>query len=191
MRIAVSGSHGVGKSTLIDRFLREHPEYVHEPEAYEVLADDVELTESGAPTRDGLTQLLTYAVATLAARAGQPNVIFERSPVDYLAYAAASVGAWERDEIRDFLRAQRPIVRASIRNLELIAYIPLSKNGPAPRSGEDKAFRHRVDSCLKAALFEDRHELFADDRAPLAVSLPPGPGQLTELNRLERPHPHP
>ena len=60
MRVAVSGSHSVGKSTLIAAFLSRHPEYAHEPEAFEVLADDVELTESGAPTPDGLLLLLNY-----------------------------------------------------------------------------------------------------------------------------------
>ena len=51
MRIAVSGSHSVGKSTLIAGFLSRHPEYAHEPEAFEVLADDVELARSPVPPR--------------------------------------------------------------------------------------------------------------------------------------------
>jgi len=41
MRIAVSGTHGVGKSTLIGAFLRRHPEVVHEPEPYTVLVEDL------------------------------------------------------------------------------------------------------------------------------------------------------
>jgi len=40
MRIAVSGTHGVGKSTLIEEFLRAHPDFVHEPEPYVVLVED-------------------------------------------------------------------------------------------------------------------------------------------------------
>ena len=58
MRLAVSGSHGTGKSTLIAAFLAKRPEYVHEPAAFETLGHDGELGESGAPTVDGLRALL-------------------------------------------------------------------------------------------------------------------------------------
>jgi hypothetical protein len=185
MRVAVSGSHSVGKSTLIAGFLSRHPEYAHEPEAFEVLADDVELTESGAPTPDGLLLLLNYTLAAVQSRAPQARVVFERSPVDYLAYAAAGARAWQPGEIQWFLRTQKPIVRASMRHLDLVAYLPLPTAGPVRRGGEDGAFRRRVDACLRDALLDDRYELFADGRPPRVVALPPSPEkQLWELSRL-------
>jgi len=185
VRVAVSGSHGVGKSTLIAAFLDRHPEYAHEPEAFEVLADDIELTESGAPTPDGLLLLLNYTLAAVDSRAAQAHVIFERSPVDYLAYAAASARAWQPDEARDFLRTQKPIVRAAMRQLELIAYLPLPTAGPVGRHGESKAFRRRVDACLRRALLDDRYEMFVEGRPPRVVALPQAAErQLEELSRL-------
>ena len=39
MRLAISGSHGTGKSTLIAAFVDLRPEFRYEPEAYEALAD--------------------------------------------------------------------------------------------------------------------------------------------------------
>ena len=39
MRVAISGTHGCGKSTLIDAFLLDHRDYLHEPEPYEALQD--------------------------------------------------------------------------------------------------------------------------------------------------------
>lgn len=181
----MSGSHSVGKSTLIAAFLDRHPEYAHEPEAFEVLADDVELTESGAPRPDGLLLLLNYTLAAVDSRAAQARVIFERSPVDYLAYAAASAQAWQPNETREFLRAQKPIVRAAMRQLELVAYLPLPTAGPVGRHGESRAFRRRVDACLRRALLDDRYGLFAEGRAPRVVALPPAvERQLDELSRL-------
>ena len=177
----------MGKSTLIAGFLDRHHEYAHEPEAFELLADDVELTESGAPTPDGLLLLLNYTLAAVDSRAAQACVIFERSPVDYLAYAAASAGAWPRAEIQEFLRTQKPIVRASMRHLELVAYLPLPTAGPVRRREENKAFRRRVDACLRRALLDDRYELFAEGRPPRVVALPPAPEkQVAELSRLVR-----
>ena len=183
--MAVSGSHGVGKSTLIDGFLRRHPEYAHEPEAFEMLGDDIELTESGAPTPDGLLKLLDYTVAAVESHPSPTPVVFERSPVDYLAYAAASGQAWQPGEKQAFLRARKPIVRSAIRHLDLIAYLPLLTAGRARGGREDSRFRRRVDACLRRALLDDAYELFAAGRPPRVVALPPDlERQLGELSRL-------
>jgi hypothetical protein len=165
--------------------LSRHPEYDHEPEAFEILGDDVPLTESGVPTPDGLLLLLSYTLATVEERSGRDHVIFERSPVDYLAYAAASVKAWQPDEVRGFLRTQRPLVREAVRHLDVIAYLPLPTTGAVGRDGESRAFRRRVDVCLRRALLEDRHGLFVDGVPPRVVALPPdSENQLPELSRL-------
>jgi hypothetical protein len=185
MRIAVSGSHGTGKSTLIAAFLERRPDYVHEPEAYEALADEVALTSKG-PTPEGLESLLQHTVSVLAEHPPGARVIFERNPVDYLAYAAASRKEWSREMVRDFLRAQIPAVREAVRHLELIVLLPVSESGPIlPRPGEDERFRRRVDDRLRRALIDDEYDLFGSGRSPLISELSPVPSrQLLELSRL-------
>jgi hypothetical protein len=185
MRFAVAGSHGTGKSTVIAAFLARRPDYLHEPEAFETLGDDVDLDESGEPTADGLRALLEYTLSAIESRAADARVVFERSPVDYLAYAAASRGPWQRAGVAEFLSAHVPRVKASLRRLDLIAYVPVSAGGLAGRPGEDDAFRRRVDRCLRRALLEDAYALLDDTGAPAVVELPPQPErQLAELIRL-------
>lgn len=184
MRVAVSGSHSVGKSTLIAAFLSRHPQYAHEPEAFELLADDVDLTASGVPTPDGLRSLLEYTVSAVEAHPPKARVVFERSPVDYLAYAAASGSAWEPNEEQRFLAAHTPIVQASMRHLDLVAYLPLTAAGVGRRRGEDGRFRQEVDAWLRRVLLDDVYELFAEP-SPRVVELPGTPDrQLAELSRL-------
>lgn len=179
MRIAISGSHGVGKSTLIAAFLDRHPDYAHEPEAFEVLADDVDLADTDVPSADGLRALLEYTVDAL--ESAPARVVIERSPADYLAYAAASGRAWPPGERQEFLGAHTPAVRACLRQLDVIAYVPLSGG----RSGEDERFRRRVDLWLRRILLDDAYDLVAD--GPRVVVLPPEPDrQLAELSRLAR-----
>jgi hypothetical protein len=187
MRVAVSGSHGTGKTTLISAFLAQRPRYRDAPEAFETLADDIDLAscEEG-PTPEGLQALVEYTVAELALHTLGACVIHERSPVDYLAYAAAARrGAWSQGDIDGFLRIHIPVVRASLAHLDLIALLPVSAAGPIEaRPGEDPGFRKRVDERLRRALLDDEHGLFADG-SPTVVELSPSPeSQLAELLRL-------
>lgn len=185
MRVAVSGSHGTGKSTLIGAFAAKRPQYAYEPEAYEVLADDIALIPSEGPDAEGLAALLEHTASVLANHRRAASVIFERSPVDYLAYAAAtrSMTASERAE---FMGAYVPTVRDSVRNLDLIVLLPVSSEGPiASPPGEGERFRKRVDDKLRRALIDDDYELFVGRDAPVVLELSPFPDQqLAELMRL-------
>lgn len=184
MKVAVSGSHSTGKSTLIAAFIESCPHYLYEPEAYEVLADEIGMTPSEGPDVDGLVDLLEYTISVLASHRHGASVIFERSPVDYLAYAAASesIPAEEREQ---FLRSFVPAVRDAMRDLDMIVLLKVSSRGPVgARPGEDEAFRLRVDGELRSALIDDEYDLFEDSRAPLVFELPESPElQLEELIR--------
>jgi hypothetical protein len=183
LRVAVAGSHGTGKSTLIAAFLARCPHYRHEPEAFESLADDIDLTISEGPTADGLKALLDHTISAVSAHPPGTFVVFERSPVDYLAYAAAS-RSWPRGSVASFLETFVPRVEKSLRNLDLIVLLPISKALPA-LDGENPHFRRRVDEALRCALVDDDYNLFRDQDSPRVVELsPPSARQLAELIRL-------
>ena len=183
MRISVSGAHATGKSTLIAGFLARHPHYRHEAEAYETLADDIDLSEDAVPTPEGLDALLQHTVVTLAGFAPDDDVIVERSPVDYLAYAAASRRLWPSVDVAAFLDARLPGVRQAVHNLDLIVLVPVSD--AIGRPGEDAQFRKRVDRRLRRALIDDDFDLFGGASAPRVVELSPVPSRrLPDLLRL-------
>ena len=185
MRVAVSGSHSTGKSTLIAAFLARHPAYVPEPEAFESLADEVELTPSEGPLPEGLHALLEHSIQAVGRHCPGSLVLFERSPVDYLAYAAASRRSWPRGSIASFLEESIPRVREAVRNLDVIAFLPVAKHGVPSRLGENPGFRRRVDEALRSALVDDDHDLFGESRSPRVVELSPVPErQLGELIQL-------
>jgi hypothetical protein len=124
-------------------------------------------------------------VAAVESHPAGANVVFERSPVDYLAYAAASGRAWEHDALEDFLRSAVPVVRGSLRNLDLIVLLPVSRGGPIQgRVDEDDKFRRRVDRRLRSALVDDDYDLFGGTTT-LVEELPADPDrQLAEVVRL-------
>ena len=189
MRVAVSGSHGTGKSTLIAAFVDLRPDYRYEAEAYETLADDIPLAASEGPSPEGLQSLLDYTIAAVSGHGPEASVVFERSPVDYLAYAAACRDAWSAPVIHEFLAAAVPAVRSSLRHLDLIVLLPVSDVGAIrARPEEDERFRKRVDDRLRRALIDDDFDLFDDRDLPRVVELSPLPArQIAELMRLTEP----
>ena len=188
MRVAVSGSHGTGKSTLIASFLERRPDYASEPEAFETLGDDIDVTPGKGPSLEGLGALLAFTLGTVSAHSPGARVIHERSPVDYLAYAAARGGSRTGRAAR-FLATHVPLVRDALRHLDLIVLLPVSASGPIEaREGNDVRFRKRVDEALRRALVDDDHDLFGAGDSPRVVELPPLPErQLLELLRLTEP----
>jgi hypothetical protein len=175
VRVAVSGSHGAGKSTLIAAFLARRPDYRHEPEAYEPIGDDVDVVDEEGPTPDGLHSLIEHTLAAMTAHAPGARVVHERSPADYIAYAAAR-RAWPRAERRAFVAEHLPMVRAGLAHLDRIVLLPLVPEVPA-RPGEDERFRRRVDEELRRALLDDEHDLFSPSGTPRVVALSARPSR--------------
>lgn len=138
MRIAVSGTHGVGKSTLIEEFLRLHPEFAHEPEPYEVLVDDYGEEFSAEPCAEDFLRQLEFNVERLGQHAIGENVIFERCPLDFLAYLCALDA--------DVSEALRRRISNATQQLDLIVYLPLDHETDA--DGEYPKLRRAVDLQL-------------------------------------------
>ena len=60
MRIAVSGTHCMGKSTLIEDFIQKHPHYTHIIEPYHQLEDEASMELAVEPSFESLLEQLEY-----------------------------------------------------------------------------------------------------------------------------------
>ena len=138
MRIAVSGTHGVGKSTLIDEFLRLHPEFEHEPEPYAVLVEDYGEEFSEEPTVEDFLRQLEFNLERLVQHG--ENVIYERCPLDFLAY----LNALDANLSEALLKR----ISDAMRQLDLIVYLPLDHE----RGGEYPKLRRAMDRQLSELL---------------------------------------
>lgn len=154
MRIAISGTHCSGKSTLIEAFLALHPEYEHEPEPYEVLQDlHGELFSSEPGSEEFLLQL-EYQLQRLQQYSKHSNVVFERSPFDFVAYIRA-LSVLGRDpagkKVADL--AMTKCYEAGTL-LDLIVYLPLDDFNEEFSEEEDWELRTKMDDQLKELLIE-------------------------------------
>src|SRR5688500_18057180 len=87
MRVAVSGTHAVGKSTLIADLRYLLPQYVALEEVYHALVEEGQVFAE-MPTAESSELQLERSCSMLEEERGR-NVIFDRCPVDYLAYLTA------------------------------------------------------------------------------------------------------
>lgn len=145
MRIAVSGTHCVGKSTLIDEFLIAHPDYVHEPEPYTVLVEDLGEEFSAEPCVEDFLRQLDFDIDRLPTHTSGEKVIYERCPIDFLAY----IEALEPKRIAQLLGP----ISTALKNLDLLVFLPIEPAVcPDP---EYPKLRRAVDQRLNAILLDD------------------------------------
>ena len=135
----MSGTHGVGKSTLIDEFLRLHPEFEHEPEPYEAMVEDGEEFSEEPCVEDFLRQL-EFNLERLGQHASGENVIYERCPFDFVAY----LNALDASVPEALLKR----ISAAMQQLDLIVYLPLEHEG----GGEYPKLRRSMDHELSEIL---------------------------------------
>lgn len=115
MKIALTGAHKVGKTTLAEKLRESLPDYLFVPEPY------VELEEQGfafpeMPELEDFSVQLEHAIKQIGM--DEPDVIFDRSPLDLLAYVYASGGAKASQKFYSK-------VQEAMEEIDLLIFVPL------------------------------------------------------------------
>lgn len=152
MHIAVTGTHGSGKTTFIDDFTAVHRDFESVPEPYWLLEQQGVPFANGATTGD-LEKQLAESCKLILGHAGGRDVIFDRCPLDFLAYLEV-VSA---DEGFEWLPSGRELANVSkaLAMLDAVIFVPLSSPDEIPVEIELPRLRSRVDRRLKTMLRED------------------------------------
>ena len=149
MRIAVSGAHRTGKSTLIGDLARNLPGYAVAEEAYYALLAEGHVF-AALPSRDDYELMLERSCRTLTVN-GAPNLLVDRCPADYLGYIVASPGPLSEVLDRWFER-----VSVAMRTLDLVIFVPIEHPERIdPSAFERPRLRRRADDALREIVVED------------------------------------
>ncbi len=174
MRIAVCGTHATGKSTLIAELADVLLGHVVVPEPYEIL-EERGYAFAHPPTLDDYMVQLRQSLFSLRRRS--PNLIFERSPLDLVAYILASPDA----DGFDMEAWRAPITRAtSILDL-IITLHPDSAYDPG-LPADEATFRQDVDDILRDLVNDDEFDL--EGRVPILSLDGPWLGRLQRVQAV-------
>lgn len=115
MNIAITGAHLVGKTALAERLHTSLRDYIYLPEPY------VELQEKGhlfseTPVLEDLSIQLNHALENCAM--DEPDIIFDRCPLDLLAYVYVIGGA---EASKNFYMK----VREAMTGIDLFVLVPI------------------------------------------------------------------
>jgi predicted ATPase len=149
MRIAVCGTHGTGKTTLVDALSPHLPGYEVIDEPYRQLEDDGE-DFAERPTADDYERQLVRAIASLEGSAA--DTLFDRCPADLLGYLAALDGRDDAD-----LDAWAERARPAMRRLDVIVFVGIEQPDRIDRDVlRLRGLRRRVDDALRDIVLDDR-----------------------------------
>jgi len=155
MRIAVSGTHFSGKSTLVEALSEALPQYTTIDEPYHLLQEEgYEFAEM--PSIEDFELQLERSIESMDEIA--PNIIFDRCPADILGYLLSHTDV-EAFDLEEWL----PRVQTAIRKLDLLVFLPMEEPDRIvlPLS-QDAAYRQRVDEKLKEMILENSFDLEVD-----------------------------
>jgi predicted ATPase len=149
VRIAVSGTHRAGKSTLIGDLAGQLRGYRVVDEPYHLLEDEG-FEFSDPPSLEDWVEQLRRSLEELEGDASR-NLILDRCPLDLVAYAQAHADG-DALELEEWM----PRIREVMETLDLVVFVPLEHPDRIPvGDGEDPGLRTSVDRELAAMLEED------------------------------------
>jgi len=149
MRIAISGTHFSGKTTLIEALSEVLPQYTTLEEPYHLLAEEGhEFAEF--PSIEDFELMLERSIENL--EDSVQNTIFDRCPVDILGYILSHIDV-EAFDLEEWL----PRIQSAIKKLDLIVFLPIERPDRIvlPLS-QDINFRRRVDEKLQEIIIENK-----------------------------------
>jgi predicted ATPase len=176
MRIAVSGTHSVGKSTLVADIHKTFGKFLHEEEPYRALRDVYPIKFGRDSTRYCNGIQCFYNISRVQRyRSSRDHVIFDRCPADYIAYSLYTAHHGQTDLDTAFVESLVRPVRESLRFLDVVVFVPVSQKHPIHLEDDgirpiDKEYRWEVDRHFKRLYRDGLYDLL-DDKGPRLVEV--------------------
>jgi len=192
MRIAVAGTQCIGKTTLINDFLKEWPMYKRSGYTYREAVKKLNLPLNKQVTKSSQRMILECLKQDVAAAHKGDRIIFDRTPFDNAVYSLWSLGTQSSDIDVDFIKETAEIVKESMRNIDIIFFLPITKVSPVPVENRDMRetdliYRTEIDYIFKALSMQASKgecKFFVREDAPPIIEIFGTPLERIEMIKL-------
>ena len=171
MRIAISGTHFIGKTTFIQDFIKTHPDYKWEMEPYYLLQEENATEFSEEPSLESLIEQLDYSIDQLNQSADEHNLIFDRCPIDFIAYVLWTLRQ-DGIDINDSEISERfDQIKEALGTLDLIVFLPITTEHLIDYTEENSFYRKAIDTWFKKIYHDDTYDLFPQYDHPRIIEM--------------------
>ena len=148
MRIGISGTHGTGKTTLAEALSAHLPGHITAAEPYYLLEEEGYEFDF-PPSPDDYRALLARSLRCLSDPPRLPGIVFDRTPLDYLAYLVAIGVDAEQG-------ADAPALRSALGSLDLLVLAVITPESEQTLPIPDMpALRARMNDALLDLVYAD------------------------------------
>jgi len=153
MRISISGSTNMGKSTYIVDFIKKWNMYTSPEKSYRDILTEKNLPHSKEATEETQKVIMDFLVEQAIQSSKEDFVITDRCILDVLAYSAwLNLNGKVSDK---FLDEQRILVRETLKLYDIIFFTPITKAASVEMENDgfrevDEVFREEIDNIFKA-----------------------------------------
>jgi predicted ATPase len=147
VRIAISGTHRVGKTTLAEALAEALQGHVLVPEPYRLLEDEGHAFED-MPSLEDFEAQLERSICCL--EDNTVDAIFDRCPLDLVAYLRT-----HRDRDRFAADDWLARIRDAMATLDLVVFVPIEAPDRVPVDRSEARLRAKVDDELRDLVLDD------------------------------------
>jgi hypothetical protein len=159
-------------------WVARHPQYVREEEPFRALhaeGYDIRFRQECHRFDNGLQ--MYYNISRVHAYSNSSDcVIFDRCPIDYIAYSQYTANYKTTDIDDAFIEMMVPAVRRSLESLDWLVFFPITNEWPVEMENDgirpiDLPYRDEVDAIFKQIYRDQRWAVLPEQAAPRVLEL--------------------
>lgn len=178
MRIAFSGTANTGKSTLVKDFLTVWPMYKTTAKTYRDVIAEKNLPHSKSVNKVGQEAILDFMIEEMSGKTPEDFAVYDRCTLDNIVYSfwANEKGGSDIDD--EFISKCIPKVRESLKNLDIIFWLPFSDKIPITNDNmreTDVEYIKEINNIFEVIynqyIYNDKFILFDKEDRPAIIPI--------------------
>lgn len=190
MKIAISGTACVGKTTYINDFLKNWSMYETPQSSYRNILKEKNLSHSSNGTEESQKLILNYLVDQAIEYSKKDSVILDRCVLDNFVYTS---WLYLNNKVSEkFLEECRILTRETLKLYDIIFFIPITKVAPVnlvkdDLRDEDPVYREEIDNIFKtymSSYLKSEGKVFPSEDCPAVIEIFGNPQERIKLTEL-------